>query len=249
MWASTVWGFWGAGLCSLLAIIPMVGRDRFSVARKRLAVLGVASLIIGALVWVPGHDDQSAATSITATDKSIGQQNGPSINGSITGNSNIIAPGATGPIIQNNVLVPTNPPPPPPLLIPSVEILYNLGAHQFEFLNRGTSNIYLWGVRYGGEIADGTNVKAPPATLAANGGTYHIYGGEKDPLEFESKIRAHEINGSIDMRIPLWVFITMDDDKQRILNFNLWIHTTNGVLKVETQNLGTEAKRFNDQGR
>lgn len=129
---------------------------------------------------------------------------------------------------------------PAPSLVPSVDVFYDEQSHTFNLINRGSSNIYLWLTKYGGdgsvkakEIADESR------TVTGNGGSYHLYGDS-----FEEKIRSEAVGGNLDIRVPYWLYITMDDKKQRVLKYQLWIRVINGVIKVETQNLGTEEKKF-----
>jgi hypothetical protein len=127
---------------------------------------------------------------------------------------------------------------------PSLEVLFDGATHNFNLINRGQSNVYIWGSRYGGEDNDDSidpKYLDVPRTIAANGGTYHLYA---NVLADQIRLKAAEGGGTLDARIPYWVYITMDDKRQRILKYQLWIHSVKNDVIVETQNLGTELKDF-----
>ena len=47
-----------------------------------------------------------------------------------------------------------------------------------------------------------------------------------------------------EMRIPFELYVSGEDKKKRIINYELWVRTKDGVFKADTRNLGTEEKDF-----
>jgi|ERR1700733_1877886 hypothetical protein len=122
---------------------------------------------------------------------------------------------------------------------PSLELYYNPQEHTLVFLNRGTSAISVWSTKYGGDDSIGTADIDKPAIIAANGGTYHIVAEQ-----FENAVRSFAGNKDASGPISYWIFVTMDDGRQRILEYFLKTQLQSGALKVETQYVGVELKNF-----
>jgi len=132
-------------------------------------------------------------------------------------------------------------PPAKPILIPSLDVLYDPQASAFNFFNRGSTNIYLWSSDYGQDPnLKQEDMPSTSATITPNGGSYHI-----NASQFADQLRTLAAPGTpVDIRVPYRVYITMDDGRQRILTYGLWIHGAGSPLTVDTQNQGTQFKRF-----
>jgi len=116
----------------------------------------------------------------------------------------------------------------------AIDLTYDGATKAFNFLNRGTANIYLWGDKLDG----GNKVMDAPRTLTANGGSYHIWGDQVIP-EIETKVKIFG-----ELRIPFEVYVTTEQKDQYILHYQLWARIKDGTLSIETQNLGTTKEDF-----
>lgn len=128
-----------------------------------------------------------------------------------------------------------------PILIPSLDVLYDSHASAFNFFNRGSTNIYLWSSNYGQDPnLKEEDVPSTSVTITPNGGSYHI-----NAPQFADQLRTLATpRVPVDVRVPYRIYITMDDRRQRILTYALWIHGAGDQITVDTQNQGTQFKRF-----
>ena len=111
---------------------------------------------------------------------------------------------------------------------------YDSQAKAFNFINRGETNVYLWGDRVG----DGVKSIDRPVTVTPRGGSYHIF-AEDLINELNSKLATNT-----EAKIKFDVYISTEDKQKHILNYMLWIRKKDGVLSIETQNTGTTDENF-----
>jgi hypothetical protein len=117
--------------------------------------------------------------------------------------------------------------------VPSVDVLYDAGTKAMNFINRGPTNIYLWGDR----LDDGPKSIDAPRTITP-GGAYHIWANQVAD-ELLIKIGA---NGQLSVKFD--VYVSSENKKKHILHYLLLATTRNGLLNIETQNLGTTDEDF-----
>ena len=64
------------------------------------------------------------------------------------------------------------------------------------------------------------------------GGAYHIW-AQTNATEMRQKLGTNgEVRGNLEL------YVSLEGGKKYILTYQLWIRTSNGVLRIETQNLG-----------
>ena len=245
---------WLLAFCAVLAVpmlfsMPLVSDASTTlqvVFRRTLAASLLVAVWASVVLWI--HPDQKPmAAELAKSARTLASENGkiptkidagaPRPNQKKTD-----SPVSVGPLSPSVAAVPERQElPAKPILIPSLDLLYDPQASAFNFFNRGSTNIYLWASQYG----EGPNLKEedlPPisVTVTPNGGSYHI-----NAPQFADQLRTLTAPGApVDIRVPYWVYITMDDGRQRTLTYGLWIHGAGGQITVDTQNQGTQLKRF-----
>jgi hypothetical protein len=127
-----------------------------------------------------------------------------------------------------------------PESVPSLDMFFVAGGAgidpAFNFINRGETNLYVWGDK----IGNGQKLISPPPpiTITRNGGTYHIWA-----REFVADTRKH-MRDNGDVRIPFLVFVSSTDGKKYVLRYVLWMTVKKGNLLIETQNRGATEEDF-----
>jgi hypothetical protein len=136
---------------------------------------------------------------------------------------------------QSGTQTPVTPEP-----VPSLDMFFAAGGAgiepAFNFINRGETNLYLWGDKIGA----GPKLVSPPppVTVTRNGGTYHLWA-----TKFIADTRIH-MRDNGDVRIPFLVFVSSDDKKKYVLHYVLWMTMKEGNLRIETQNHGATEEDF-----
>ncbi len=116
---------------------------------------------------------------------------------------------------------------------PSVDLLYDPSRKAFDFLNHGQTNVYFWGDK----LDDGPKSLDKPRVITPTG-SYHVW-ADKVAEEIIRKLGPDR-----ETRIPFEVYMSTEDQTKYVITYELWIKTKDGVVSIETQNLGAVTKDF-----
>jgi hypothetical protein len=121
---------------------------------------------------------------------------------------------------------------------PSLDVVFDSteGHEAFNFSNRGRTNLYIWGT----QLDAGPKSLAAPRTITP-GGSYHIWA-----QQVAKDIRT-KLSGNGETRVPFRVYVSTEDDRRHEITYELWILVNNGVLRIETQNLGSRERDFTQE--
>lgn len=235
-------GVFVAGKYFMLLTIPLIlGLHRspalvgLGKGKKILGYFGVISISLP-LLWLLGTEvDKSRAHISTVQEFSQAALNAFK---SANAPQLIKAPVSVAPVAQDSH-------PKAQLVVPSVDMHYIASGPVIEFTNRGLSNVYIWGATYGDSTKDPSKreLSDPPRVINANGGSYYIYVNSlRDSLN-----RQIASEPTVDSKIPLDVYITMDDHIQRILKATLWVHGSASAYRVDISAGPVEVRKFKPQ--
>lgn len=118
---------------------------------------------------------------------------------------------------------------------PSLDVTFDPspGREAFNFLNRGSTNLYVWGTK----LDDGPqSIDAP--RVVTPGGSYHIW-AQQVAAEMRQKLGARG-----EERVSLEIYASLEDERQFVLTYQLWVRISNGHLTIETQNMGFKNEQF-----
>lgn len=110
--------------------------------------------------------------------------------------------------------------------VPSVDLLWQ--NKEFDIISHGKTNLYFWGDK----LDDGPKSIDKPRLITPTG-SYHLYGEH-----IEKEILA-KIGNNQESRVPFELYVSGEDRRKHILKYQLWIRVKDGMVKIDTQNLGT----------
>jgi len=121
---------------------------------------------------------------------------------------------------------------------PSLDVVFDstVDHEAFNFSNRGQTNLYIWGT----QLDAGPKSIHAPRTITP-GGSYHIWA-----QQVANAIRTR-LGANGETRVPFRVYVSTEDDRKHEISYELWILVNNGVLRIETQNLGSREKDFTQE--
>lgn len=122
----------------------------------------------------------------------------------------------------------------PPKQQLSVDLLYDSANKALNIVNRGGTNVYLWGDRLQGWPK---SVDAP-RTITPNGGAYHIWADRM------AQALLQKLGNNGQDRIPFELYVSDEGNKKHIINYIFWVRIRDGVITIETQNMGTTDSDF-----
>lgn len=116
----------------------------------------------------------------------------------------------------------------------SVEVTYDPSTKRLDVANKGQTNLYLWGTKFG----DGPKSIEKDARLINPGGFYYLL---VETLESDS-LKVTGANG--EMRGVLELYVTNQNDVKYTVSTIIYVKTDNGKVTVHTQTVGIQPQEW-----